>query len=94
MIGFIRSSLVCLLFLAIHFPGNTQTSSRKKINLDENWKFHFGHAANAEKDFRYSIATIFSKSGGAQGTAIDPRFNDAEWRSLNLPHDWVVELPL
>jgi len=93
MIGFIRSSLVCLLFLAIHFPGNTQTSSRKKINLDENWKFHFGHAANAEKDFRYSIATIFSKSGGAQGTAIDPRFNDAEWRSLNLPHDWVVELP-
>ncbi len=93
MIGFVRSSLVCLLFLTIHLPANTQTSPRKKMNLDENWKFHFGHAANAEKDFRYSIATIFSKSGGAQGTAIDPRFNDAEWRSLNLPHDWVVELP-
>ena len=93
MIGFIRSSFVCLLVIAFYFPVNAQTSPRKKINLDENWKFHFGHAANPEKDFRYSIATIFSKSGGAQGTAIDPRFNDAEWRSLNLPHDWVVELP-
>jgi beta-galactosidase len=61
--------------------------------MDEDWKFHFGHAANPEKDFNYSIATIFAKSGGAYGTAIDPRFKDSAWRSLNLPHDWVVELP-
>ena len=68
-------------------------SPRKKINLDENWKFSFGHAANPEKDFNYSIATIFSKSGGAARTAIDARFNDSTWTTLNLPHDWVVSLP-
>ena len=63
------------------------------MKIDDNWKFHFGHAADPEKDFNYSIATIFAKSGGAQNTAIDPRFNDSTWRTLNLPHDWVVELP-
>ncbi|GHN01986.1 hypothetical protein WSM22_34750 [Cytophagales bacterium WSM2-2] len=61
--------------------------------MDEKWKFHFGHAANPEKDFNYSINTIYSKSGGAYKTAIDPRFNDSTWRTLNVPHDWAVELP-
>ncbi|HEV8286165.1 MAG TPA: beta-galactosidase GalA [Chitinophagaceae bacterium] len=70
-----------------------QTSPRKKINIDDGWKFHFGHAADPSKDFNYSIATIFSKSGGAAGTAIDARFNDSSWRTLDLPHDWAVELP-
>lgn len=68
-------------------------SQRQKIDFDKNWKFHLGHASNPEKDFNYSIATIFSKSGGAAGTAIDPRFKDSTWRSLDLPHDWAVELP-
>lgn len=68
-------------------------AQRKQINIDNNWKFAFGHAANPEKDFNYSIKTIFSKSGGAAGTAIDARFNDSSWRTLNLPHDWAVELP-
>lgn len=63
------------------------------MNLDEGWRFHFGHAANPEKDFNYGLATIFSKSGGAWGTAIEPRFADSSWRRLNLPHDWAVELP-
>jgi len=68
-------------------------AQRKKLNLDENWKFEFGDASNPEKDFNYGIKNIFSKSGGALGTAIDPVFNDSTWRTLNLPHDWAVELP-
>jgi len=79
-----------LLFLLISFPSSAQ---RQQINLDRDWRFHFGHAANPEKDFNYSIRTIFSKSGGAWQTAIDPRFRDSAWRKLNLPHDWAVELP-
>lgn len=68
-------------------------AQRQKINFDNDWKFQFGHAANAEKDFNYSIATIFSKSGSAANTAIDPKFNDSKWRTVNVPHDWAVELP-
>ncbi|RXK57744.1 DUF4982 domain-containing protein [Lacibacter luteus] len=82
---FLAILTVCSLF--------TASAQRKQINFDNNWKFAFGHAANPEKDFNYSIKTIFSKSGAGAATAIDPKFNDSSWRSLNLPHDWAVELP-
>ena len=88
----LRSFLTILFSLSICFCFG-QISPRKKINIDDNWKFHFGNTANPEKDFNYSIATIFAKSGAASGTAIDSRFNDSTWRTLDLPHDWAVELP-
>ncbi len=68
-------------------------AQRQHVNFDDNWKFSFGHAANPEKDFSYSLNTAFSKSGGKTGTAIDQGFADSSWRKLNLPHDWAVELP-
>jgi beta-galactosidase len=85
---FVLLSLSSLLLSTLLFA-----QQRMHINFDEGWKFHLGHAADASKDFNFSIATIYAKSGGAQGTAIDPRFNDSAWRSLDLPHDWAVELP-
>jgi beta-galactosidase len=66
---------------------------RKKTNFDRDWKFHFGNAGDPSKDFNFKIANIFSKTGKAEGTAIDPKFNDKDWRALDLPHDWAVELP-
>ncbi|MEP7165312.1 MAG: beta-galactosidase GalA [Ferruginibacter sp.] len=66
---------------------------RTRINFDDNWKFAFGNANDPLKDFNYSIATIFAKTGAAPKTAIDPKFNDSSWRQLSLPHDWAVELP-
>ncbi len=84
------------VFLAACFLSTSvfaQSVSRTKTNIDDDWKFHFGNAADPTKDFNYSIATIFSKSGGAMDTAIDPKFNDSTWRTLSLPHDWAVELP-
>ena len=82
---FLAALAVCSLF--------NVSAQRKQVNIDHNWKFAFGHAANPEKDFNYSLKTIFSKSGAAAGTAIDAKFNDSSWRTLNLPHDWAVELP-
>ena len=85
-----------IFFLVLSFllPAlSSYAQSRQHINFDNNWKFAFGNAANPEKDFNYSIRTIFSKSGGAFGTAVDPKFKDSAWRILNLPHDWAVELP-
>jgi beta-galactosidase len=68
-------------------------AQRRHINFDDNWKFHLGSASDPAKDFNYSISTIFSKTGAATGTAIDPKFTDSGWRQLQLPHDWAVELP-
>jgi beta-galactosidase len=82
-----------IILLLLLFPGCKDLLAQAKTSLDEGWKFHFGHAANPEKDFNYGISTIFSKSSAAPGTAIDPRFNDSTWRTLDVPHDWAVELP-
>ncbi|MEO7307966.1 MAG: beta-galactosidase GalA [Ferruginibacter sp.] len=81
--------LIGLSFLSL--TGAAQ--ERKKINFDDNWKFALGNANDPAKDFNYSIVTIFSKTGAAQKTAIDPKFNDSSWRKLSVPHDWAVELP-
>lgn len=94
----IHLNRLALLFVLTAFVGVTElfsqvSSPRKKINFDNDWKFHLGHAADAGKDFNFSVANIFSKTGKADKTAIDPRFNDSSWRTLNLPHDWAVELP-
>lgn len=76
--------------IALYAQPSTQ---RKKINFDRDWKFHFGHAADPAKDFNFKVANIFSKTGKAEGTAIDPKFDDKGWRNLDLPHDWAIELP-
>jgi beta-galactosidase len=81
-----------LLFLSLFFVVPL-LKSQVRTGFDDGWKFSFGHAANPDKDFNYSTKTIFSKSGGAAGTAIDPKFKDSAWRNVNLPHDWAVELP-
>ena len=65
----------------------------KMINFDEDWRFSLGHAADPTKDFNYKIANLFAKSGKAENTAIEPKFDDSQWRKLTLPHDWAVELP-
>ncbi|HQY11770.1 MAG TPA: beta-galactosidase GalA [Ferruginibacter sp.] len=85
------TGLLVFLLTGSILTGNAQ--QRKRMNLDEDWKFAFGNANDPKKDFNYSIATIFSKTGAAQSTAIDPKFNDSSWRKLSLPHDWAVELP-
>lgn len=44
--GFLFATILFLITLFCQ----GQTTVRKKINLDDNWKFKLGHAANPEKD--------------------------------------------
>lgn len=82
------------LFIALITTNSfSQSLTLRKINFDDSWKFHFGNAYDPSKDFNYGIAVVFKKTGEATGTAIDPKFKDSNWRSLDLPHDWAVELP-
>lgn len=63
----------------------------EKICFDRGWKFHLGDAASVKGDFGYGTGMLFGKSGESVG-AIDPDFNDSTWRTVDLLHDWVVEL--
>lgn len=90
-----RSMRFCFIavFVFSFLFSEAQPSIRQSILFDDDWRFHFGHAADPAKDFNFRAATIYSKTGGAARTAIDTRFNDSSWRKLDLPHDWAVELP-
>src|SRR5258706_3725658 len=82
-----------LLISFNNFCSAQNVLQNRHINFDEDWRFHFGNASDPLKDFNYSIVNIFSKTGKAEGTAIDIKFIDTAWRTLDLPHDWAVELP-
>lgn len=67
-------------------------ASRQTISLNKNWKFHLGSANNPSKDFDYGIVRNFTIAGGGGGCIV-PEFKDDAWRTVNVPHDWAVELP-
>jgi beta-galactosidase len=82
-----------VLLVTLFMLGQFSLKAQNKMSFDDGWKFHFGHASDPSKDFKYGVATIFSKTGGAFETAIDPNFVDSDWTNLNLPHDWAIEVP-
>ncbi len=67
---------------------------RERLLLDFGWRFHFGHANDAGKDFGFGSG----RSGGFQKTGgfLSPSnlaYNDGDWKPVDLPHDWAIELP-
>lgn len=80
---------ITAFFLAISYLASAQ----QKISLDADWRFHFGHAANPDKDFDYGNQLLFHKSNVYETTVVSPKFIDTTWRKISVPHDWVVELP-
>ena len=70
-------------------------STRERLLLDFGWRFALGHANDAGKDFGYGARRRegqFAKSGNFLPIT-RANFDDKSWRSIDLPHDWAVELP-
>ena len=65
------------------FAGDVSTP-HEQLLLDFGWKFHLGN--------EWAFAQNLAKAGTGSGPA-SMSFSDASWRPVNLPHDWVVELP-
>ena len=92
-----RLAFCAFTILACALAGSTPVHSqaargRERILIDEGWRFAFGHTYDVAKDFGYSRGEPFAKAGSAPG-ALSARFDDSGWRQIDLPHDWVVELP-
>ena len=77
-LGLILVSIACACVAADTSP------PREHLSLDANWKFHLGDD--------WPNALRLDKAGASGGPASE-KFNDNAWRSLNLPHDWAIELP-
>ena len=67
---------------------------RERLLLDFGWRFHFGDANDPAKDFGYGKGQggNFQKTGDFM-PASSVAFDDSDWRAIDLPHDWAIELP-
>lgn len=71
---------------------NLNVSPREHLLFDFDWKFFQGHATDPAKDLDFGADQgDFAKTG--QFRFAQPKFDDTQWRSIRLPHDWAVELP-
>jgi beta-galactosidase len=71
---------------------NPAIAPREQLLFDFGWKFRFGHGTDPSQDLGFGYGQdTFSKTGAFDFAK--PGFDDADWRSLRLPHDWAVELP-
>ncbi|MBR0259521.1 MAG: DUF4982 domain-containing protein [Prevotella sp.] len=71
-------------------------SVRETICLDKGWKFTFGHAADPAKDFGCGTEyfNYLTKASSIHNEGpYTPKFDDAAWQEVQIPHDWVTTLP-
>lgn len=87
--------LSCLLLL---LP--LLASARERIRFDEGWEFAFGNAASPALDFgcgteyfNYLTKAASVHNEGPYSLQFDKSRWPAEWKTVTLPHDWVVDLP-
>jgi beta-galactosidase len=90
---------VFLTLLAIATPQTpaqdaTSTAVRERLLMDFGWRFAFGHATDASKDFNHATGqfSYWAKTGFGSGASAS-EFDDSGWRVLDIPHDWAVEVP-
>ncbi len=69
---------------SLNLSAASAASPRERLLLDAGWKFHLGND--------WGIGQNLAKAGTGSGPA-GVWFSDASWRTVNLPHDWAVELP-
>jgi len=75
--------MACVLGTSL-VTASEASAARERLLMDFGWKFHLGN--------QWGTATNRAKAGSSGGPArMD--FNDTSWRTVDLPHDWVVELP-
>jgi beta-galactosidase len=65
---------------------------REQLLFDFGWKFFMGHGTDPARDLGFGTGQGDFAKTGEFGFSTD-KFDDSSWRSLNLPHDWAVELP-
>ena len=70
------------------------STARRTVRLDDDWRFHLGHAADLERDFGFGRnQRTYAKPGKDTSPAAMPGFDDGQWQPVQVPHDWAVDLP-
>ena len=72
----------------------SRNAGRERMLLDFGWRFHLGNANDPTKDFDFGYGQTgnFQKTGNFL-PASSIAFDDGDWKPVDLPHDWAIELP-
>ena len=86
-----KRCFLSLAFLLVFLPLPAQVTL-----FDDGWKFAFGNASSPEKDFGRGTEyfNYFTKAASIHNAGpYAVGFDDSAWKPVQLPHDWVVDLP-
>ena len=86
-----RLSILGCIVAVLYTGGAANAAGRERVSLDHGWRFHLGDAADVARDFDFGRGMPFGKAGDAVG-AVRSDFDDSAWRTVDVPHDWAVEL--
>jgi beta-galactosidase len=65
---------------------------RERLLFDFGWKFTLGNGCDPAHDLGFGADQgDFAKT--AEFAFAKAKYDDSKWRTLDLPHDWAVELP-
>lgn len=86
--------IACLSACSSKISIDESQSDRVIISLNKDWKFALGHTYDRSVDFNNgtSYFSYITKAGFGDGPA-NAGFDDRMWRTVDIPHDWCVELP-
>ncbi len=84
--------ITATLLVLAPMAGGQNPPLRERLLMDAGWRFHLGHANDPQLDFSFGTGQGLAKASRASGAA-STRFDDKDWRVVDLPHDWVIELP-
>ena len=73
-------------------PTDGVAAAREQLLFDFRWKFRLGHGSDPTRDLGFGFGQSDYGKTGEFGFA-KVGFQDADWRTLDLPHDWAVEVP-
>jgi len=83
--------IAILLFLLLCL-----TAGAQERLFDDGWKFALGDASSPAKDFGRGTEyfNYLTKAASIHNTGpYAVAFDDSAWKDVQLPHDWVVDLP-
>ena len=85
-----------ILLLSLAATALQGQDMRERQNFDSDWQFAFGDASDPAKDFGCGTEyfNYFTKAASIhnEGPYV-MKFDASAWKTVDLPHDWVVDLP-
>ena len=88
--------ILILLISAFCAMSLSAQSQRERIPFDNDWQFAFGDASSPAKDFGCGTEyfNYLTKAASIHNEGpYSPKFDASGWKTVDLPHDWVVDLP-